>query len=129
MLFGRRLDPLREGRSVFLFGPRMTGKTTLLRTLGADQYFDLLDPELELQYRARPGLFKEQITALPEEATIIVDEIQRVPALLDYVQMGIDRRRQIFVLSGSSARKLRRRARPPARPDARRPASRPSRHQ
>ncbi len=108
MLFGRKLDPLRENRSVFLFGPRMTGKTTLLGTLGAERYFDLLDPELELQYRSRPRLFWEQIAAVPEQATIIVDEVQRVPDLLDYVQMGIDRRRQIFLLSGSSARKLRR---------------------
>ncbi len=94
--------------SAFLFGPRMTGKTTLLNMLTPDEYFDLLDPELELQYRSKPGIFWEQISALRKGSLIIVDEIQKVPALLNYVQMGIDRLGHRFILSGSSARKLKR---------------------
>ncbi|NLI80050.1 MAG: ATP-binding protein [Candidatus Riflebacteria bacterium] len=108
MSFRRELDPGGRGASAFLFGPRMTGKTTLLRRLPVAAFFDLLDPRLELVYRAHPERFQEEIAALPKGAVIVVDEVQRVPALLDYVQMGIDRRDQIFLLSGSSARKLRR---------------------
>jgi predicted AAA+ superfamily ATPase len=86
----------------------MTGKTTLLKELKATEFFDLLDPQMELTYRAKPRLFWEQISALPEGSVIVVDEIQRIPDLLNYVQMGIDQREQVFLLSGSSARKLRR---------------------
>jgi uncharacterized protein len=101
-----RLAPL--SRSAFLFGPRMTGKTFLLRDLPADLYVDLLDPELELQLKQSPRLFWEQISALKNKALVVVDEVQRVPALLDYVQKGIEEKQLIFVLSGSSARKLKR---------------------
>lgn len=95
--------------SAFLFGPRMTGKTTLLTALPqTKQYFNLLDPENELQLRQNPRLFWEQISVLPKGSFIVVDEIQRVPPLLDYVQMGIDQLDHRFLLSGSSARKLKR---------------------
>lgn len=108
MLFERSIKLENIETSVFLFGPRMTGKTTILKKLPAEAFFDLLDPVLELEYKANPGIFWEQIAALPENSTIIVDEIQKVPILLNYIQMGIDRRRHIFILSGSSARKLKR---------------------
>jgi predicted AAA+ superfamily ATPase len=108
MLFERSIKLENSETSVFLFGPRMTGKTTILKKLPAEAFFDLLDPVLELEYKANPGIFWEQITALPENSTIIVDEIQKVPILLNYIQMGIDRHRHIFIISGSSARKLKR---------------------
>ncbi|MBI4371237.1 MAG: ATP-binding protein [Elusimicrobia bacterium] len=100
------MTPLK--RSAFLFGPRMTGKTFLLRDLSADLFSDLLDPELELQLKQSPRLFWEQLSALKTGAVVVIDEVQRVPALLDYVQKGIEERQLIFVLSGSSARKLKR---------------------
>ncbi len=108
MIFKRsiRLAPLQ--RSAFLFGPRMTGKTFLLRELPADLVIDLLDPELELQLKQTPRLFWEQVSALKANALVVVDEVQRVPALLDYVQKGIEENHLIFILSGSSARKLKR---------------------
>ena len=108
MLFKRslHLTPLR--RSAFLFGPRMTGKTALLRALPAALYIDLLDPELELRLKQAPRIFWEQVSALKDKALVVVDEIQRVPVLLDYVQKGIEEKQLLFVLSGSSARKLRR---------------------
>ncbi|MBF0544747.1 MAG: ATP-binding protein [Candidatus Riflebacteria bacterium] len=106
--FKRELAIFKHKSSAFIFGPRMTGKTTLLRKLSFDAFFDLLDPRLELLYRANPERFWEQISALPKGSVIIVDEIQRIPQLLNYVQMGIDRFEQVFLLSGSSARKLRR---------------------
>jgi len=86
----------------------MTGKTFLLRNLPADLYFDLLDPELELQLKQSPHLFWEQLCALKAKALVVVDEVQRVPALLDYAQKGIEEKQLIFILSGSSARKLKR---------------------
>ena len=86
----------------------MTGKTFLLRELPADLYIDLLDPEMELQFKRSPRLFWEQISALRAKALVVVDEVQRVPALLDYAQKGIEEKQLIFVLSGSSARKLKR---------------------
>ena len=108
MIFKRTLKPGTYNSSCFLFGPRMTGKTTLLTKSGIKNYFDLLDPELELHYSAQPRRFWEQVSALGENAFIVIDEIQKVPALLNYVQMGIDRYAQKYILSGSSARKLKR---------------------
>lgn len=107
-VFVRELSWLQGRSSAFLFGPRMTGKTTLLKSLRTPHYFDLLDPEIELRLRANPRLFWEQIRVMPKGSLIVVDEIQKVPALLDLVQMGIEDLRHRFVLSGSSARKLKR---------------------
>ena len=64
VIFKRSLRLAHLSRSAFLFGPRMTGKTFLLRELPADLYIDLLDPELELQLKQTPRLFWEQISAL-----------------------------------------------------------------
>ena len=94
--------------SAFLFGPRMTGKTFLLRHLPASLYIDLLIPEMELELRQSPRLFWERVSALPKNSLVIIDEIQRVPLLLNYVQKGIEELGIRFILSGSSARKLRR---------------------
>ncbi|RPI79249.1 MAG: ATP-binding protein [Desulfobacteraceae bacterium] len=108
MYFNRLIKLDKLNSSAFLFGPRMTGKTTLLRQIQVNDYIDLLDPEIELQYKSRPALFWEQMAALPKGSLVIVDEIQRVPALLNYVQMGIDRQAHIYLMSGSSSRKLKR---------------------
>jgi uncharacterized protein len=108
MIFKRLLNLENIHTSAFIFGPRMTGKTTLLKEIKTDRYIDLLDPEMELSYRRQPNLFWEQLSAAGEKSIIIVDEIQKVPELLNYVQMGIDRFSQTFFLSGSSARKLKR---------------------
>jgi len=71
-------------------------------------YVDLLDPERELSLKRNPKLFWEQIGVLKPGSRVIVDEIQRVPILLDYVQKGIEEKKFTFVLTGSSARKLKR---------------------
>jgi predicted AAA+ superfamily ATPase len=107
-MYKREISLFKHRASAFLFGPRMTGKTTLLRQIKVDSFFDLLDPQLELKYRANPERFWEQISAYPPNSVIAVDEVQRVPELLNYVQMGIDRLGHAYLLSGSSARKLRR---------------------
>ncbi len=108
MEFIRALDLHGLRNSAFLFGPRMTGKTHLLRNLSSSVYIDLLDPQRELELKQSPRLFWEELQAQHKKSLIIVDEIQRVPVLLDYVQKGIEELGLKFVLSGSSARKLKR---------------------
>jgi len=102
----RHLNNLKT--SAFLFGPRMTGKTTLARGIKAALRVDLLDPVKELELRQTPQVFWEWLTALPKKSVVVVDEIQRVPSLLDYVQKGIEELNLTFLMSGSSARKLKR---------------------
>lgn len=108
IIFNRTLNLSKYKTSAFLFGPRMTGKSLYLSKLKCSLYLDLLDPEIELEFKKTPKKFWEQISAQRENSTIIIDEVQRVPALLDYVQMGIERNNQRFLMSGSSARKLKR---------------------
>lgn len=108
MNFPRQLQLEGLKLSAFVFGPRMTGKTFLLRKLECAAFIDLLDPEIELNFRHSPRLFWERIAALPEKSLVIVDEVQKVPALLDYVQKGIEEKGIRFILSGSSPRKLKR---------------------
>jgi predicted AAA+ superfamily ATPase len=94
--------------SFFLFGPRGTGKSTLLGQVFRDAaWFDLLDLGVYAELLAHP----ERLEALARPrmpATVVIDEIQRVPALLDEVHRLIERKRWRFALTGSSARKLRR---------------------
>lgn len=93
----------------FLFGPRGTGKTTWLRQRFEEALrVDLLDPGEERRYTARPERLRELVAARPD-ATVVVDEVQRVPALLPLVHQLIEERAgSRFVLTGSSARKLKR---------------------
>ena len=101
--------PLRSN-SFFLFGARGTGKSTLLRQLfGADKvlWIDLLDPEQENRYAVRPGELMEQIRASRGEFDwVVIDEIQKLPKLLDVVHSAIETHGVRFALTGSSARKL-----------------------
>ena len=108
VLYKRELSLNSLASSCFLFGPRMTGKTHLLNRLKASVYYDILDPQLEKQLLTQPEIFWQEISALKPGSRVIIDEIQKTPVLLDYVQMGIDRHNLQFFLSGSSARKLKR---------------------
>lgn len=97
--------------SFFLFGPRGTGKSTWLRERFPDAvWIDLLRPEEHRRYAARPERLRERLAASPEAETVVVDEVQKVPELLDVVHESIESAgpRRRFVLTGSSARKLRR---------------------
>lgn len=99
------------GESFFLFGPRGTGKSTWLRQqLPGAHWFDLLRLPLVLELTRRPETFRAQVEALPPGSWVVVDEVQRMPALLDEVHALLAERgtRYRFALSGSSARKLRR---------------------
>ena len=98
--------------SFFLFGPRGTGKSTLLAKRFDPKrtaWFDLLDTKVEEQFFRDPGDLYSIVRALPKEVThVIIDEIQKVPKLLDEVHRLIEEKQRHFVLTGSSARKLKR---------------------
>lgn len=83
MNFPRTINSDNFKTSSFLFGPRLTGKTTFLKTLKYDAYFDLLNPDIELEYKSQSNIFWQEISALKEKSMIIVDEIQRIPILLN----------------------------------------------
>lgn len=94
-------------KSLFLFGPRQTGKTALIRhALPKAKVFDLLDGDLFLTFSRRPTQLAEEIGA--GDHTVVLDEIQKVPALLDEVHRLVESRGIKFILTGSSARRLRR---------------------
>ncbi|MBC8088148.1 MAG: ATP-binding protein [Phycisphaerae bacterium] len=96
--------------SFFLFGPRGTGKTTWLRQhLPHALVINLLDPETVREMTARPERLRDLVLGNPERLDVVVDEVQRVPELLQVVHALIESDRRVrFVLTGSSARKLRR---------------------
>lgn len=95
--------------SYFLFGPRGSGKSTWLRHLHPDAHWvDLLDEGRFQQYLVDPSLFSAELELLADRTTVVVDEIQRLPNLLNTVHQKIEAKRLRFALSGSSARKLRR---------------------
>lgn len=108
-MVNRLINPLKS-RSFFLFGARGVGKSTWLRSHFSEQnsiYINLLDPEIYEKFLLEPKRFSELLNA--KEATgkiIIIDEIQKVPSLLDIIHNEISIYKRKFVLTGSSARKL-----------------------
>jgi predicted AAA+ superfamily ATPase len=113
MNYKRRLVlDITPGQSAFLWGARKTGKSTYLKArFPASKYYDLLLTDLFLSLSKSPSLLREEILALPDAALkhpIIIDEIQKIPALLDEVHWLIENTDAYFILCGSSARKLRR---------------------
>ncbi len=101
------LRALLEKKSHFLFGPRQTGKTFWIRrTLPEARYYDLLDSSLYLSLSQDPVRLAQEIGA--GDRFVVIDEIQRLPQLLNEVHRLIETRRLRFLLTGSSARKLRR---------------------
>ena len=118
MLIGMRMTPpiiaryldareLLKQRSCFLFGPRQTGKSTLVRHQLADvRTYNLLDQTLFIRLSRNPALIREALA--PQTEIIVIDEIQKMPALLNEVQLMIEEHGVRFFLTGSSARTLRR---------------------
>ncbi len=97
----------RLDEAMFLFGGRQVGKSTLLKErFPKAVYFDLLNSELRNRFRQHPEVFRESLLRYPPETLVIVDEIQKVPDLLDEVHWLMVNRGLFFILSGSSARKL-----------------------
>jgi predicted AAA+ superfamily ATPase len=93
--------------SFFLFGVRGVGKSTWTQTTFPDAHaIDLLDEGRFQTLLADPSAFSRELATLPRTTTVVVDEVQRLPALLNEVHRVIEARRQRFVLLGSSARRL-----------------------
>lgn len=103
---------LPKGQSAFLWGPRKTGKTTYLKNKFPESiYFDFLKTDLVLELSKNPSLFRERILAkdiVRIKSPIILDEVQKVPGVLDEVHWLIENKHLSFILCGSSARKLKR---------------------
>ena len=110
-MYDRFIDiNLPPGQAGFLWGPRQIGKSTFLQARFPDSlWLDMLDTELQLGLSRRPGTIREIIAAAPphqRRKPIIIDEVQKVPLLLDEVHWLIENRKLSFLLCGSSARKL-----------------------
>lgn len=95
--------------SIFLFGARQTGKSTFLRQKFPDSiYIDLLDTALKNRFNRRPSLLYEMLSDKGEGTLVIIDEIPEVPELLNEVHRLMSEKGLVFILCGSSARKLKR---------------------
>jgi len=103
---------LPKNQSAFLWGARKTGKSTFLKSLFKDSYYiDLLRSDLYIKYSKEPWLFREELLILNKKLLkkpIIIDEVQKIPILLDEVHYLIENEKLQFILCGSSARKLKR---------------------
>lgn len=129
----KRLLNISSHRSFFLFGARGTGKTTYLEENFKNEavlWLDLLDVSLENKLQKKPSLLKQMISAIKDNQDhqnkninkgeaetkekrhknkwIVIDEIQKIPELLNIVHQEIEKKKYFFILTGSSARKLRR---------------------
>lgn len=109
MEFPRAINlPRDPEKSFFLWGPRQTGKSSLLKKLYPDAVrIDLLRSDEFVRFAANPALLREIVAADPKRL-VVIDEVQKVPALLDEVHSLIEDEKARFVLCGSSARKLKR---------------------
>lgn len=111
----RKLEPslhaaLDRGKSILLLGSRQVGKTTLLSNIAHDRRINLIHPTVRRRYEEDPGLLIGEIEMLAEslekKVLVIIDEVQKVPELMDAVQDLIGRQIAQFILTGSSTRKL-----------------------
>ena len=103
---------LPPGQSAFLWGPRKTGKSTFLKEkFPQSLVYDFLKTDLYLEFTKRPSLLREQLLARKDgelQTPVILDEVQKIPDILDEVHWLIENRGYSFILCGSSARKLKR---------------------
>ena len=98
MVFFERLIKLPKNKSFFLFGARNTGKSTLLKKLFKQNqtlWIDLLDPHEEERYVRDPSLLESEVNALETKKYVVIDEIQKVPKLLDVVHRLIENTEKI----------------------------------
>jgi predicted AAA+ superfamily ATPase len=111
MKFTRHLNLLNllDNKSFFLFGPRSTGKTSLINSqLKGSIIYDLLDAETFSRLARRPKIIEEKYLSDVDNNIIVIDEIQKLPEILDEVHRLLNKYHLRFLLTGSSARKLRR---------------------
>lgn len=103
-MYDRIIKPPKH-QSYFLFGPRGTGKSSWVRRAYPDAaYIDLLEDEIYRRLLTHPDSLSDLLP--PGSATVILDEVQKVPAILDEVHRLIEKKKHRFILTGSSARKL-----------------------
>jgi predicted AAA+ superfamily ATPase len=103
-----KLESILQHKSVLLLGPRRTGKSALIRHEFADaKVYNLLKADEFQRLAARPSLIREALASEPRNL-VVIDEIQKLPQLMDEVHLMIEELGQRFLLTGSSARKLRR---------------------
>lgn len=96
-----------EGSSFFVWGARQTGKSTLLKQVFKDALtFDLLNTDLLRRFTKRPAEFREIVLASEDVKTILIDEVQKVPELLNEIHWLIENTNKRYVMSGSSPRKI-----------------------
>lgn len=102
--------PKSPSNSFFLWGPRQTGKSTLLRSLYPQGFFlNLLETNTLIRYLEAPWTLRKELEGMTRKPPLVViDEVQRVPALLDEVHLLIEEKGMVFALCGSSARKVKR---------------------
>ena len=108
-MFKRIIDikSIIERKSLFLFGPRQTGKSFYLkRTFKKALYYDLLKTDLFFRLSSKPSILREEVIASSGNELVIVDEIQKLPILLDEIHYLIEEYGRRFIITGSSARKL-----------------------
>lgn len=111
LLEDRIKHTIERNKSVLLLGARQTGKTTLTQQFHSDLVVSFVRPDIRQRYEKSPQILKGEIEALISGAgkkrlLVVLDEVQKVPAILDVVQDIIDREIANFILTGSSARKL-----------------------
>ena len=103
---------LPERQSAFLWGPRKSGKTTYLKKRFPDSlYYDFLKSDLFFELSKNPSFFREQLLAKEKrflDKPVILDEVQKIPQILDEIHWLIENKKISFILCGSSARKLKR---------------------
>lgn len=103
-------NSLKHNKSILLLGPRQVGKSTLMESLTPDIEFNLSQQSLFVDMARDPSYLENHLNAkLPKGGTVLIDEVQRIPSLLNTVQYLIDKKKGFqFLLTGSSARKLKR---------------------
>ena len=108
---------LSRGKSILLLGARQTGKTTMVCKFTHQLHLNFIRPDVRQRYEKFPSALTKEVEAMNQadvlniQPVIILDEVQRIPEILDVVQDLIDRKLAKFILTGSSARKLRRQGR------------------
>jgi uncharacterized protein len=110
--FGFIADSIAKKHSLLILGPRQVGKTWIiehcLKNIPQTMEIPLQNPAMRQEYERDPSLLIRRVEAKAEIPVVFIDEIQKVPGLFDAVQFLIDKKKAVFLLSGSSARKIRR---------------------
>ena len=110
-IYKKIISAIDRGKNILFLGPRQTGKTSLVKRIKHDIYITLMDPSILQKYESNPNFFIEEIRALAimskNKVLVIIDEVQKIPTITDSIQILIDEGSAQFIITGSSARKIR----------------------